>query len=397
MKHCLVHIFSPTHIISSISAIQSIHVDEKFEVIFIIHNPMWEKVVKEIEHSILSLTRKNTFIKNVITIYDNNLFSKMTLAEVKLFLNKKLKDFQLDEIYYSHDIGNLLYYYLCISYPEAKRICFGDAFGIVYEKYHRLSWNNITVAKPTAVNLFIQNIYINMIKLLALFGVRYPINLNRINFLAHEAALIIPMDPSGHFLDHISLTVCPKELVLDVISQCMDSASELNDYIQDILNIYHNRNKVLLLTENGAEGNFLSFEKDIEMYCTMIRENAPKNSVVFLKSHPGEMLPRNEKIQDKLRNNYEIVELDKKFKRYPVELMKDLVLNSSVICVSYPNLSLKYLYDIDVINPWDEDGFIEKWCYQDYWFLFKNGNKLYTEPLKNLDLWDGNNVLWSGK
>lgn len=131
------------------------------------------------------------------------------------------------------------------------------------------------------------------------------------------------------------------------------------------------------------------------MYCSIIREQCAPGSVIFLKSHPAEMLPRNERIGEKLAGEYKIVELDSKFKRYPIELWKDLVLNSTIICMSYPVLSLKYLYDIDVVQPMDH-AFIEKWFPEWTWRSYKNSLSLYMEPLKNLATWDGKSVLWSG-
>ena len=63
--------------------------------------------------------------------------------------------------------------------------------------------------------------------------------------------------------------------------------------------------------------------------------------------------------------------------------------------MSYPVLSLKYLYDIDVIQPMDSE-FIEKWFPKWTWASYKNSLSLYSEPLKRLSSWDGMSILWSG-
>ena len=132
------------------------------------------------------------------------------------------------------------------------------------------------------------------------------------------------------------------------------------------------------------------------MYCSMIKENLASNGVVFLKSHPGETLPRNERIKEKLGNSYEVIELDKKFKRYPIELWRQLVIECKIVCISYPVLSLKYIYNKDVVFSMT-DNFIEKWFPEWIWASYKNSASLYMEPLKNLAGWDGKSVLWSGK
>ncbi len=90
-----------------------------------------------------------------------------------------------------------------------------------------------------------------------------------------------------------------------------------------------------------------------------------------------------------------MVEIDPRFKRYPIELAVRLVRECTVICMSYPRLSLKYLYDIDVIQPMDE-AFIERWFPPRFWHSSKNSVALYEKPLERLSVWDGHNVLWSG-
>ena len=92
---------------------------------------------------------------------------------------------------------------------------------------------------------------------------------------------------------------------------------------------------------------------------------------------------------------YQVVELKKRFKRYPIELWKELVQTCTVICMSYPALSLKYLYDVDVIQPMD-DRFIEKWFPEWTWASYKNASSLYMKPLEMLPTWNGADALWTG-
>jgi hypothetical protein len=139
----------------------------------------------------------------------------------------------------------------------------------------------------------------------------------------------------------------------------------------------------------------MDFDREVEMYCSIIMQYCKAGGVVFLKSHPGETLPRNERIKERLGSFIEVIELDKKFKRYPIEVWKDLVLKCSVICMSYPVLSLKYLYDIDVFQPMDH-AFIEKWFPEWTWASYKNSLSLYMEPLRKLATWDGTGILWAG-
>ena len=56
--------------------------------------------------------------------------------------------------------------------------------------------------------------------------------------------------------------------------------------------------------------------------------------------------------------------------------MGRLVRACTPICMSYPTLSIKYLFDVDVIQPTDE-AFIEKWYPERFWRSYKNGLSLY--------------------
>jgi hypothetical protein len=88
--------------------------------------------------------------------------------------------------------------------------------------------------------------------------------------------------------------------------------------------------------------------------------------------------------------------LEESYKRYPIELWTELLMGIKVICMSSPILSLKYLYNIDVINPMN-DVFIEKWFPEYMWNSYKNAMKIYMEPLKRLEFWNGKEILYSGE
>jgi hypothetical protein len=171
--------------------------------------------------------------------------------------------------------------------------------------------------------------------------------------------------------------------------------ADFTQYIDSLLARCGTRQKYLLLTENNAEGSFLTFENDVEMYCAVVRESCAPNSVIILKAHPGESLPRNDAIRAGLGGDFEVLEVDPRFKRYPIELAVRLVRECTVICMSYPRLSLKYLYGVDVIQPMD-DAFIERWFPRQFWRSYKNAVMLYERPFERLSSWDGRSVLWSG-
>jgi hypothetical protein len=213
----------------------------------------------------------------------------------------------------------------------------------------------------------------------------------------HAAALILPIDQSGEFLRHVRLQVIPRDQVLRVLEEISAGCVSLQAHVQDLVEQTGRRSRrvFLLMTENNAEGNFMPFDREVEMYCSVVQSHCPAGSVVVLKSHPGEVLPRNEAIRARLSDTYEIVEFSAVLKRYPIELAGDLVRHCVLICMSYPTLSLRYLFGLDVIQPMDE-AFIERWFPEPYWGSYKNALALYNEPLRRLSSWDGRSVLWRG-
>jgi hypothetical protein len=310
-----------------------------------------------------------------------------------------------EEIYYAHDVIGVFYAMLSQSYPEARRICFGDGLGIVYERHYHLSFLGVDTAKsePASTPGKGSSWQRALRRLLGIArGVagnsaqaasEAPFGLGSIP--PHEAALILPVDQSGEFLRHVSLKVVPKELALQVLGDVSAQCAALSRHVDDLLHGRGSARKFLLMTENNAEGAFMTFERDVEMYCAIIEQHCAPGSVVYLKSHPGETLPRNEAIRACIGHKYELVEFDRRFKRYPIEFAARLVNECVPICMSYPVLSLKYLFDRDVIQPTD-DAFIEQWYPEKYWASYKNALSLYMEPLMSLSSWDGTGLLWSG-
>ena len=387
MKNCLIYLISPTHFISAISAIKSLYPDSPVNIINM-------EVVNEIYDIINKFSKNYDFINKIKPVSSQQKEEFLSSNNIELAINvlkNQIGKDCFDEIYYSHDIDGGMYQFLCSSYPDAQRICLGDCLGNVYEKEILLS-----LLKPVKKTQSILSLAKRLIKVI--FKIPQQQQKKIIvfqDFKPHQAVLILPVDQSGNFFENIPLTVCKKDIVMKITEQCISCTAELQNYITNILTKYNGYEKYLLLTENHAEANFIDFDKEIEMYSSLINKYCHRGSVVFLKSHPGETLPRNEKIKEKISDNFEIVELDKKFKRYPVEIWKNLVINCNVICMSYPVLSLKYLYNLDVIQPMNNE-LIEKWFNDWTWASYKNNITLCTEPTKNLANWDGNSVLYAG-
>ena len=146
--------------------------------------------------------------------------------------------------------------------------------------------------------------------------------------------------------------------------------------------------------ENFSECKFIKFEKEVEMYCEIIKKYCEPGSLIFLKSHPGELASRASLIQSHIGSEYNIIELSTKFKRLPIEIWKRLIESSCVIGMGAPILNIKYLYNINLIQSLNISD-IEHWFNREYQDLVKEALSLYVMPLSKLDKWDANSILWS--
>lgn len=406
-KEIVVLVILPTHIIGALSAVRTLHGDSDIKVTIAAYNPAMNKgdTFKEISAVIDSMAKAFPFVERVVPIAldeGNDLFSSGNFDEAATLLKGLLGIEECHEIYYPHDVMGIIYQSLASIYPDAARVCYGDALGLVIEKEAKLSQatSSKVSAKAFNIGLFLGT---TMRKIAApVIGDRegkaakLRSGLYAKKFAPNKMALILPIFHSGGLDRVVPLTVCKKETALDVIGVCLLGCPELSDYIVELLARFKGREKFLLMTENYADAKRIELDREIEMWCAIIEEYATPGSVVLIKSHPGEVLPRNERIKERLSGDYEIVALDERFKRYPIELWQGLVGETIAICMSYPGISLKYLYGIDVIQPTSET-FVERWFPEWTWDLYKDHIEIYTEPLKNLEDWDGESALWRGK
>ncbi len=410
---CLIHIISPTHLVAAICAVKTLHPEESVKVTVLINHPyLPSETMEETVKIINILSNSFAIIDRIVLITKDDtakLLKSENLSDVIEKLTKMIGLDYFDEFYYTVDFVIDIFKYLCLAYPAAQRICFGDVFGNVYEKDYvmgLLSVEDINRNSILRIKNYLGTIYGKVKSIIyqsvkgdirsdvGLYEHKLPSGNNF--YIAHKSVLILPVDQSGNFLNKLELIVCNRQLFDHILSQFILNSNLLQEYINSLIVKYVTKKIYIILTDNFAEGNFIDFDHEIDMWCSVIRENIPLGSVVLIKSHPNEVLPRNDRIIKKLSTDYGVVALDAKYRRYPIELWKKLVMSSEVVCMSYPMLSLKYIYDIDVINPMT-DEFIEKWFPPWTWNSFKNSCRLYSEPFARLKYWDGKSILWSGQ
>ncbi|MGE3702691.1 MAG: hypothetical protein AB7G08_28580 [Hyphomicrobiaceae bacterium] len=289
----------------------------------------------------------------------------------------------IEELLYSHDSTGDVCRRLARAYPSARKVCIGDGYGMVY---------------PAD---FIRQYHLPR-TLLARSFARARVAVRRVAsgpplppLRPDVAALVLPVDPSGRGLRGVELVCCTAEDFRAAIRHCHHRAEALRGYMHDTLQRYLGRRLYVLLTEPYVQAGFVRAEREAAMYLEIIRTNCESGSVVLVKPHPAEAGGVAERLRDVASGEFEIVATSRRFQRYPIEIWTELVRRCTVISAAYPQLSLKYAYGTDVVQPMDE-AFISRWIEPGFRSWVRDGLRVYAEPLARLAQWDGSSILWSG-
>lgn len=402
------YVASPLHVLSALAAIKTFHPSEPIRVTLVVNYPTVGADVLDELYGIAKVMTEGLPLVDACVAVSNETVGPLA---GRIDVEAAAKEFRaltgfgdVSEIYYFHDVMGVFAPMLAQAYPNARRICFGDCLGIAYERQYHLSTLGVEVPKSIATRdpaLGKPSWWERICTTVT--GARPPEfgDLSKLPFgqcstLPHAAALILPIDESGGFVADIPRPPVAKALVLSILNDLIARCHAFRDYESSLLAGREQADKFVLLMECNAEGEFLTFEREVEMYCAIIEQYCPPGSAVFLKPHPAERFPRCDAIRSKFGNRYELIEFDARFKRYPIEFANRLVRNSTTISTSYPSLSLTYLYDATVIQPMD-DAYIETWYSPHLWDFLRHSNSMMNGPRERLPNWDGQSLLWSGK
>jgi hypothetical protein len=354
-------------LLSALAALAALHPGEQIEGTILVQLPgASDEVLAEILRVVRELAAEHASIARIEGLVDRDTGADRL---------RRLLGGDFDEFYYAHDSTGDTCRRLAQLYPRARKVCTGDAFGMIYAADYVAGFQPAG-SVMAALRRWLRG--------LAMPALRPDV-----------AALVLPVDPSGNGLRGVQLMCCGKSDFLEAIRHCHANAAGLREYIASVLARYAARKRYLLLTETHAEAGHLSIEREAAMYAEIVRRHCEPGSVVLVKPHPLEMPGKAERIARALQGGYELAGVDAAFGRYPVEVWEALVRGCTVICSAYPVLSLKYAYDIDVVQPMD-GAMIDRWIEPAHRRWSRDSLRLYTEPLARLPHWDGRSILWSG-
>jgi hypothetical protein len=247
-------------------------------------------------------------------------------------------------VFYAHDIGSdYIAQSAMQAFPQATRVCFGDALGVVYSNnyYTRLTYplgpigNALRRPRQTLSSFFwrVKRAY------------TLPRRSDRLD--AHCAALILSSDPGGDFLpgkELLPITRHTLDSVLDGLAQGVEyDLSRRSDTPQAAY-----ADKHLLLLGSFSESGFTSAAQEQAMYLDVVRQYIPPGATLVLKAHPASYGEKVRGIAQTLAAHckVELTATD----ALPIEALRSLAACRSIISFSYSSVSLHYLYGSHVVH-----------------------------------------------
>lgn len=377
-RRIVIHLMSPIHALAAMAAV-AVRESDSCEIVCLIYQPGLTSDSQAEVAKVIG-TMLASFPCRLISVATTEWENMRSGAPETIIRQTGLAN--ADAIYYAHDVVGDVLDVLSQTYTKAERICFGDAMGQVFERHVHLAY--ILDGQPPRPQSRFRSLRAKFRNEKWRIQRRYP----------DEAILILPVDQSGEYLKAVPYRVCPLVVVRAVLEKMVKTCSDLAAYQEACIRAEGANEVVILLTENFAEGEFLSLEAEVELYAEVVQASMPEGTTVILKPHPAETLPRAKALQAALPG-YTVRVVERALCRYPIELWKKLLIAHTVIAMQYPALSLKYLYDIDVIQPMD-NRLIERWFPQHLWASYKNSLALNMLARSRLGEWDGRSPLYSG-
>lgn len=291
------------------------------------------------------------------------------------YLRKKFSNETFDTIYFAHDVSaDFIAQSAMQAFPDAKRICFGDALGIFQSNayFTRMTYPNFGLSE--VVTLPRQTLRSALFRLKRYWSLPF----DRHYLDAQYVAPILPCDPGQDFLRG-KINIPVDERVVHETSDQLSLAAEraLADKRFAISTLPDQA--VLLLLGAYSESRLTTEEREIGLYVEVVKRHVKLGRPVFLKPHPASRHDKTDRISAALAQDFavNVIEGDE----FPVEVMPQLIRRAIVISFSYSSVSLPFLHKVKVVHALDEaviDGYFpehsRKWM--------KESNELYLTQIK---------------
>lgn len=306
-------------------------------------------------------------------------FNSLNLDELVSTLNSTGEQSPIFNMYYPHDCLGDFVLRLVTTFRPQKIVCFGDALGLA-------------VRREDILELLETQRKTNPLRFLKALGRTLLVKRKKPGKAIDPDFfnLILPADQFGGFINSNKLSVVPKALVLEEIT-------ELSSNIRDLFTTFESIAPSItgvLLTENFSEANFMPFEREIEMYADSITNHFARGSTIFIKPHPLQIFERGSHLQTRLGQDFNLLFCDSTLAYVPIELWPPSILEKTIISMQYPRISLKYLFGVEVQSLIENDR-IPTWFNSDVIPTIVSGEHYLQKSIELLDNWDSASILYS--
>lgn len=307
------------------------------------------------------------------------------------FLRAHYGENAFTEVYYSHDVNSDYAAQGAMqAYPHAARVCFGDSCGTVYSLPYMNSLRSPFRVKdflhPKKALRYTRNKWRALQQKRRLFAGAKPM------LDAQVAALMIPSDPGRDFIKGKELIIPSRDLSEQVAVRMAKSLADFRAYISN----YFDSNpapRYLLILTSLSKGGLTTPEGEISLYLEIVGRHVPKGASILIKRHPASEQELVEEIRKRLSADYKISLFESKFMSIPIELAPELIRQCTTLSMSYPSISLPYLYRAEATHVLD-DALLRKYIFPAYLNMVREGNDLYIDMIKNMKSWDYRSVLY---
>lgn len=297
-----------------------------------------------------------------------------------------------DAVIYSHDLSGDSVQRLSHAYSGAELICTGDGFGAVLQKNRHFAF--VGAPLPPEMDVTRASTLDRIRSRLA----GYPVRERRRSegsIMADRFMMALPIDQFGGVMDQAPLTVCPRDVVMQVLQDVTASASELRDNIGS-MSPNLPRDFAVILPETFADAGWMTFENEVGMLVAAVERHCRPGCAIVVKPHPNSRRNQAEALRGLLDGKHEVIEVEGEFKRYPIELWWPFLSGRTIIAAGHSVLTLRFIYGVDVAQPLDET-YVARHVPPHLHPFFRHVLSSTMEPMRNLDGWDGQSLLYAGR
>lgn len=267
-----------------------------------------------------------------------HLSQHLTVMRKAEYLRGLLEPAGISDIHYAHDISaDFLAQSVMQAFPQAARVCYGDALGVVYENSY---FESLTYPLRNARALlkepagYARNIAARLRRRWLRPGSTRQLE-------ATHVSLILPCDPGQNFLRGKTMLPVPRNLVLDLLQAL---ATGLRDRKLGTLPASAAQEQTcLMILGSYAESKLCTVENEVALYADAARRHVPAGGSLILKPHPASRREKVVLIAQRLRAGYNVEIVDEEMDEVPVETLVDAIEHLRILSFSYASVSMTYL------------------------------------------------------